>query len=178
MQPRNHWWLAVVPCVFLVCACGQEPPRNSIQVSRDREALTYLYITDKTGTQITAPGSNGLIFVDPGTNEICYRAKYCANPDCPGKQGDKPFLFVTPDPTLIVKPDGTIGADPSKARPATDPQQRLINQGLCPECVKKLNLTLEMSEDEKQKYLGFVKEYFPPESAAKAKELQKELQPK
>ncbi|MGE3805789.1 MAG: hypothetical protein AB7K24_14030 [Gemmataceae bacterium] len=174
MIRRNHWWLAV-PCVCLLSACGQEPPKPSLQVSRERESLTYLYLTDKTATRVMAPGDRGLVFVDPGTNEICYRAKVCTNPDCPGKQGDEPFLFVTPDPALIVKPDGTIGADPKKAGPPRDAQQRLIEQGLCPECVKKNNLA-DLSDDELQKYLQYVQEYLPPEAAARAEELRKSLQ--
>ena len=148
---------------------GKEKPRTRDVVFQEIQSLPTLYMTGKTHKEVVAPGNKGS-FVDEKTGEICWRVMECGNPDCPGRPADgKPLKFITPNPAMYVKPDGTIDHDQTKSK-----EEEEMAGGACPECLKKRNLKTESNAD-RNKYAKWVKVHVLPESARRKEELEAEL---
>ncbi len=148
---------------------GKEEPRTRDVVFREIQSLPTLYLTGKTRKQVVAPGNKGN-FVDDKTGEICWRVMECGNPACPGRGADgKPLQFVTPNPAMYVKSDGTIDYDQKKSK-----EEEKMAGGACPECLKKRNLKAE-SNAIRNKYAKWVKPHVLPESAKRKEELEADL---
>ena len=150
--------------------CGEkEKPRTRDVVFQEIQTLPVLYLTGKTRKEVIAAGDKGN-FVDDKTGEICWRVMECGNPDCSGRAADgKPLKFITPDPAMYAKPDGSIGYDEEKSKQAEN-----MAGGACPECLKKRNLKTESNAD-RNKYAKWVKVHVLPESAKRKEELEAEL---
>ena len=155
--------------LWVGCGGKDAEPRTRDVVFREIQSLPTLYLTGKTRKQVIAAGDRGN-FVDDKTREICWRVMECGNPDCPGRGADgKPLQFVTPNPAMYVKPDGTIDYDQKKSK-----EEEKMAGGACPECLKKRNLKTESNAD-RNKYAKWVKPHVLPESAKRKKELEAEL---
>jgi len=164
--------VAVVGVVlwFFVFRSTPPAPRSKDDIMRDIATLPVMYLTEKTQRQVTA-SDDKKNFVDEETGEICWRARACHNPDCPGKgSGGQPYLFISPNPAVFLNPDGTFGFDLEKANGANnDP-----TMGACPECLKERNLNSE-PKTTSNKYADWVKAHTLPESEKRKKELLQEL---
>jgi hypothetical protein len=149
--------------------CGKNEsakPRTRDVIFLEIQSLPALYLTGKTKKRVKAPGGRGS-FVDEKTDEICWPAKECGNPNCPGRGSDDlPFIFITPDSAVFLKPDGTFGYDEKKMN---------IKDGMCPECLTKRILKTESNAD-RNKYAKWVKPHVLPESAERKEELEVELE--
>ena len=149
--------------VLLLVGCGK--PRTRDDIFQERVNLPKLYLTGDTSKEVVDSGSKG-IFVDPESGEICFEAKECHNPDCPGLSGGKKYLFIDADPTVVITPDGKIGADPSKMDPNAI--------GGCPKCLEKRTPASETPE-QKQQYIKWSQPHVLPETAKRLEELDAEL---
>jgi len=151
---------------------GKEKPRTRDVVFQEIQSLPTLYLTAKSQKRVEAPGTKGSgSFVDQDTGEICWLAMECGNSNCPGRGPDGgPFMFITPDPGVFVKADGTFDYDIEKANKAANK----MAGGACPECLKKRNLKTESNAD-RNKYAKWVKPHVLPESAKRKEELEAEL---
>jgi hypothetical protein len=149
------------------CSKSEPPPPSRDEIFQERLALPAVYFTAKTHKRVIAPASKGL-FIDEQTGEVCWPALACHNPDCPGRKGDEPLLFIEPDAGVYAKPDGTIGYDRARAA------KQSVVAG-CPECLKKRNLSAETPE-QRARYISWVKPYVLPETAARLAELDELLQ--
>jgi len=129
--------------VFIVAGCSKTRTRD--EIFTERAGLPQVFMGLKTGKQIVAPASKG-VFVDPETKDEFWPTMECTNPDCPGRKGSEPVLFVVP--------------------------RAEVNRG-CPHCSKTRNLKNESSSD-KAKYASFVSPYELPETKARLKELSNE----
>ena len=129
-------------------------------------SLPRLYLTAQTHKRVKAPAHKG-VFVDEASGEICWPARACYAPNCPGRAADgEPLVFIAPDPGVYVKPDGTFGYDPARASPDK-------NSGACPECLKGRNLATE-TDQQRQRYINWVRPYVLPETARRLEELDEE----
>ena len=155
--------------MFLFAACGGKAPapQSSDEIFKERVNLPALYFTGGTHRRVIAPGSKGT-HADAASKEICWLAFACHNPQCPGKGKDgAQFLFITIDPAIILKADGTLGFDATKmAHGGT--------HGTCPECLKKRKLDTE-SKAARQQYVEWARPHVLPETAKRQKELEREL---
>ncbi len=173
-MPTRRWLNRLLPIAAalpLLASCSRSeppPPPSRDEIFRQRLDLPALYFTAKTHKRVIAPASKGL-FVDEQTGEVCWPALVCNNPECPGRQGDEPLLFIEPDAGVYAKPDGTIGYD--RARAAAG---RSAVAG-CPACLKRRKLQKETPE-ERARYVSWVQPYVLPETAARLKELDELLQ--
>jgi hypothetical protein len=172
MSKRCRWirLLPLVAALPLLASCGQSepPPSTRDEIFRERLALPAVYFTAKTHKRVIAPASKGL-FVDEQTGEVCWPALACHNPDCPGRSGGEPLLFIEPEAGVYAKPDGTIGYD--RARATTN---QSVVAG-CPACLKKRRPQTETPE-QRARYVSWVKPYVLPETAARLAELDELLQ--
>lgn len=161
--------LLVVSALGVFTSCGRKPPppRTRDEIFRDRVSLPAVYLTVKTHTRVLAPGGKGA-FIDQETGELCWPALACTNPNCPGKGKDEPYLFIDPDPGVFVKPDGTLGYDLAMAKASKA-------DGTCPKCAANRNFANETNED-RQRYINWVRPYVLPETAQRQKALDEELQ--
>ncbi|MHC4179350.1 MAG: hypothetical protein ACYSWU_17695 [Planctomycetota bacterium] len=169
---RRRWFsraLLIIGSLCLPASCGKEtPPRSRDEIFRERLKLPALYFTAKTHKRVMAPMSRGM-FVDEQTGEICWPALACNNPECPGRKEDEPLLFIEPDAAVYVKPDGSVGYNPGRAAAGARPS------GPCPECLKTRNPQTETIE-QRQRYIAWVRPHVLPETAARMKQLDEELQ--
>ena len=134
----------------------------------DSQSAT-LYLNAKTKKRVLTPKSQ-VNFVAKDTGEICWRAFECRNPNCPAKAVNPDlFLFITPDPAVYIKPDGTLGFDEGKANGAIQQE----TTGSCPECLKIRNLESESSAT-RERYASYVQPHVLPETAKRLKELDEE----
>jgi hypothetical protein len=120
--------------VLCLAGCGRSRTRSPDEILIEKRGLPRLFLSAKTHTRVIAPKSKGM-FTDPATGEECWPALECTNPDCPGRHGDEPALFISYDVSA--------------------------SQG-CPACAKKRNVKTE-SASEKARYLKFVQPYELPE---------------
>jgi hypothetical protein len=163
--------LAVVGVVlwFFVFRSTHSVPRSRDDIFREKVNLPALFFTADTKQRVVAAGNQGS-FVDKDTGEICWRAFECRNPKCPGKATNGGlYLFITPDPSVFLKPDGTLGFDEKKANEAA---RSGIVSG-CPECLKIRNLKSE-SPATREHYASFVQTHVLSETAKRLKELEEE----
>ena len=154
---------------FFISSPTPSDPRSRDEIFKEKENLPALFLTAITKKRIEATGNKGN-FVDKDTGEIAWRAFECRNPKCPGKapNGDL-YLFITPDPGVILNPDGTLGYDERKANDAIKSGK---NRG-CPECLKIRNLNTE-SAAARERYASFVAIHVLPGTAKRLKELDEE----
>ena len=144
-------------------------PRSRDEIFREKVNLPALYFTADKKQRVVASGEQGN-FVDKDTGEICWRAFECRNPKCPGKAANGGLhLFITPDPAVFLKPDGTLGFDEKKANEAVHSGK----VGGCPECLKIRNLKSE-SPATRESYASFVQTHVLPETTKRLKELEEE----
>ncbi|MCG8585593.1 MAG: hypothetical protein MI757_12860 [Pirellulales bacterium] len=127
-----------------------EPPAGPVelpqQTKRDllveQMSLNRVFLTEKTKKVVIAPGNTQPTF----EGEKCWAAYVCTNPQCPAKDQGKdglPFLFI----------------NTSDQRGA-----------LCPAC-KPLWEPYKDDPDVAAHYRTFAKQYVPPESARRQKEI-------
>jgi hypothetical protein len=157
-----------VLCFFIFRTTSPEP-RSQDEIFLKRESLPALFLTAQSRKRITAPG-NKQFFIDKESKEICWRAMTCFNPKCPAlKTGGKLPIFINPNPSVFIKPDGTIGQDPVRALKAAKAGPLVA----CPECLKTRTVNSE-SREAKEKYLSWVQPYVLPETIKRIKELEAE----
>ena len=142
-------------------------PRTRDEIFREKTMLPALYLTEKTKRRVIRPEGSDY-FVDKDSGEICWRALECKNPNCPAKElNGSPHLFISPDPTVILNPDGTLGYDLGKAK-----NQRAQSEG-CPECLKIRDLVSETPQTSNQ-YAGYIRYHILPKTAKRLDELDEE----
>jgi hypothetical protein len=79
--------------IALIAGCGESQPRSRDEIWQERESLPRLFLTQKTGKEVIAPGNRGA-FVDEATGEMCWPALACHAENCPGRSADgKPYVF-------------------------------------------------------------------------------------
>jgi hypothetical protein len=159
--PRSILWALLAAVV----GCGSPPPPVTMEsLYRQERELPQVFLTVKSNKRIVAPGDQR-VFVDKATGELAWPALACENPQCPGRSSaGEPFLFVAPDPTIVAKPDGTIGVDP-----ALDTKPNLL-LGFCPKCLEIRHREAETDED-RTRYARYVKPYVLPETQKRREEL-------
>lgn len=154
---------------FFISRTTSPEPRSQNEIFLERESLPALFFTAQSRRRITAPG-NKQFFIDNESKEICWQALTCINPRCPAlKSGGKPPVFINPNSSVFIKPDGTIGQDPARAMKAAKAGPLIA----CPECLKIRNVKNE-SHDSKEKHLSWVQPHVLPETAKRIKELEAE----
>ena len=161
------WMILGLLCFSAGCKQDEPPPRSRDDVFFERLKLPALYLSADGKTRVIAPANRGL-FVDEKSGEICWPALMCQSPECPGRKADgQPFVFVLPDPSIYVKPDGTFGTDSERAEAAKDQPVG------CPLCMKDRNLATE-SPQQRQHYIDWIQPYVLPETAKRLQELDDE----
>ena len=171
-------------------SCSSAPPprlRTPAEIEEARRQVPTVYLTGKTFKKVMAPMVSEP-WVDKETNEVCWSAYYCTNPDCPGKNkgtdGD-PLLFAHVDPLTEAGPDG-------KPRRIELPDgvnvyEEMRKRGgyaepTCPECLKirspgSINVIFDKANprakdyQERIKYRSWIKPYYPPETQKRLAEL-------
>lgn len=162
-------WCCLLAGLFVASGCKSERPKTIDELYAEERQLPALFLTANTQQRVIVAGDKG-VFVDEKTGELCWPAKVCNNPSCPGRSpAGEPFLFIAPDPGVVLKPDGTIGYDRSKEKVLDN------NYGNCPECLKVRNLASENDADRK-KFADFVQSYVLPETDKRRRELAAERQ--
>lgn len=175
LLPRTATRSSLILCYVALSVVGcnrSEPPpaRARDEIFREETALPAVYMTGKSRKRVIAPRSRGA-FVDEQTGELCWPALACQRPECPGRGSDgEPYLFISPDPAMYAKPDGTIGVDPTRTGDG-GPESR----GLCPKCWEERNPDAE-TEEQRQQFVNWVKPYELPETKERLKELEAERQ--
>ena len=150
--------------VIIICGCGKQE-RTLEEIELERRTLPTVFITQESRTHVTAPLNQGVVVHEP-TGELAYPAFACGNPNCPGREGDQPFLFIQTDPTLSVGPNNELVRGPPKGA---------FNMPVCPACLAVRDLENETLQEQAQ-YMRWAEEYLPPESAAREAELDEEYQ--
>jgi hypothetical protein len=125
--------------------CSRAQPRSTDEIFTEKRQLPRLFLTTKTHTRVLGVKTQGM-FKDSATGEDCWPALQCTNPDCPGRKGDEPAIFICFDVSA------------SKG---------------CPECAKKRNFKAETNAD-RAKYLKFVEPYELPEVRERLRALDEE----
>lgn len=178
--PRAVDGRRLAPCLAILwavglgglCGCGRPaspPPRTRQEIFTERRSLPALFLTEQTRRRVIAPGDQ-IVFVDPESGEMCWRAMACRAPNCPGKgPNGEPFLCIEADPTFFRKPDGSLGIDPARAKS----QPRKL--GFCPKCNEIRDPTTE-TPAEAERYTQWVQPYELPENAARLAALDEEMQ--
>jgi hypothetical protein len=167
--------LGLIGCMMLA-GCGEE--RTIEDVEKEMRSLDGVFLTAKTGKELTAPANQG-VFVDEDSGELCFPAYKCANPACPGeKNGDRPFLFIHRDVLLKAGPDGEVVYNEIPS--GKDPAKFIKSQGgflspTCPACWKVRKGKSE-TPAQKQQYIEWAKPYDSPETEKRIEELEQEYQ--
>jgi hypothetical protein len=130
----------------LVCLIGCSRVRSTDEISTEKRQMPRLFLTAKTHTRVVGVKTQGM-FKDDATGEDSWPALQCTNPDCPGRNGEEPALFICFDVSA------------SKG---------------CPACAKKRNFKTE-SDADRAKYLKFVEPYELPEVRARLHALDEEF---
>ncbi len=168
-------FLALFACAA-VAGCGKKAYRPLGEIREEQAALPMLFLTEKTMQEVLVPG-NTPPFVHKESDEICYPALTCMNPDCPAeRQGDRPPLFILFDPLRSVDANGEIAyADVPNGRDSGEYIQSLGGylEPTCPACIKTRDVANETAE-QKQQYLKWVVTYVPPKTAKRAEQLKQE----
>ncbi len=162
-------------CVLIGCG-GETKPRSVEEINAERQTLPGLFIT-ASGQRIEAPRDSG-VFVDEASGELAWPAYACTNPDCPGRNGEVPHLFIWSDPRFYVAEDGTLGTRQfNTAQEYRDAaaQAGTDRQPTCNECLKIRNLETETPE-EGQKYSEYPRQYVLPATRQRELELDAEHQ--
>lgn len=173
-KPRRVLCLAIA-CAMLAIAgvsgCSEADPPSTEELFQQQMDLPAVYLTSQTGTRVLAPSGNNP-HVDAKTGEVAWLALACSNPQCPGRNGDEPFLFISPNTGVRVMPDGTFTSDPKKGQAfAITPNAPFImTPHGCPQCVTLRKLGSETAA-QKQQYNNYVRPYVLPETAVKMKKL-------
>lgn len=138
----------LVPCLMLglLFGCSNKKAKTRDELMAEKQNLPALYLSKKTHTRVIAPKNKGF-FVDPTTQEECWLAQQCTNPDCPGRTDKEPYLVT---PFDISEYNG------------------------CPACAKKRNYKAD-SPKRIAENLKFIKPYDLPEVEAKAKALDEQI---
>ena len=141
-------WLALV---VLGCSKAPPPPRSIADIDTELATLDALFIGEKTGKEVIAPGNVLSFVIDEETGERCGPAYECTHPDCPGERtkGRAHFIF-----TQVIEPN----------------TQEAIH---CPACKKQRNLTTETKE-EAGNWGTYVRPYELPETIQRREELDRE----
>jgi len=144
------WFVVFGMCAFVGCRQSEPEPLSEAESFQQQLEQPALYFTAETNTRVIAPAKERL-FVDEKTGELAWPAMECGNPDCPGRgENGEPFLFIEPDPGMVIQTDGSIGYDPSKARAAR-------NQVMgCPKCLETRDLKNETAQ-QRQQYIRWVR---------------------
>lgn len=146
-------------------------PRTRDEIFREKTTLPVLYLTEKTGRRLIRPDGKDY-FIDKDNGEICWRAIECQNPNCPAKASNGSLhLFISPDPTVILNSDGTLGFNIDRAKNA----DQLEQGGGCPECLKIRNLDSE-STDIRDQYASYVRYHILPKTVKRLEELDEEYE--
>ena len=133
----------------------------------ERQSLPALFICVQSGKRLVAPGNKNH-FLDKESGELYWRAMACHNPQCKAPSTtNAPFLFITPDPRVYLKADGSIGHDNTRAMKAAKTRPPIA----CPQCLKNRNLKKE-SREQKEKYVSWVKPHILPKTAQHISELE------
>lgn len=178
---RARWRAAMIcaalPALFAVVGCSQKT-RPLREIEDEKAQLPLLYISHPSGVHVMDKAGRG-IFVDPGSNEICYQPHECLNPNCPGRTADgQPFLFVHHNPLVAVGADGEIEYE--LPPDGVDPDKYVESKGgrafpTCPECLKQRDLKSESAETAQQ-YRDWVQPHVPAETIKRRQELEEEYQ--
>lgn len=171
LGPARPLAVAIVVAAGALAGCSRPEslPRTRQEIFNERRSLPTLFLTAETRRRVIAPGDR-IVFVDPESGEMCWRAMACRAPNCPGRgPNGEPFLCIEADPTFFRKADGSLGIDPARAK--GEPKKL----GFCPKCNEIRNPATETEADLEQ-YAKWVQPYELPENAAKLAALEAEMQ--
>ena len=91
--------------------------RQPSAIAKESSALPHVYIRDGEETQVVTEGFKGEPYVDPKDRKLCWSARTCTSPACPG-QGlatpQRPFLYSVRVPQLLVNERGEVTSDGSE----------------------------------------------------------------
>jgi hypothetical protein len=141
-RPRNiQRALEKMPTVFIRDA-GQ--PRLGFEGSQASPGVEYLSLTDESRVLIS--GDPNLVWTDPTTGDVCWRALTCQNPDCVSHDSE-PLIFAASVPGF-----GTSKARGVSVEDALAPMR-------CPRCGRRDGVT----------------KYHPPATTSRTEALRVEL---
>jgi len=150
--------VAVACVMVLLAGCGEPDVTTLKDLYNDERSLPAVYMVDGTGEQLIAAGDAGIVIHD---DKLAWPALICTNPECPADED--PYLFIAPDPAVVLQADGAIGYDRSR-------EDASNYFGNCPQCLETRDLAQESDED-RQRYSNFVMTYVLPETAQRREEL-------
>ena len=91
--------------------------RQPSAIAKDVSSLAHVYIRDGEDTLVTTEGFKGEPYVDPQDRKLCWSARTCTNPACPGQRlatPERPFLYSVRVPQYRVSDQGEITTDGSE----------------------------------------------------------------
>lgn len=161
--------------VLLVGCGGESKPMTADEINEARVSVPTLYITE-SGKEVVAPGNRRRVVVEPQSGELAFMAYTCTHPNCPGKslaEGDRPYLFIWPDPFAYVE-NGEVKIRLIQTDEDLQKQAQYADMA-CPECSKTRDRKNETAEQTRE-YTGAVKPYVLPEAETRLAELEEEYQ--
>lgn len=156
MTPLVNGMAAVEDTMVLEVAPGQVVVvRQPSAIAKEASSLAHVYIRDGETTLVVTEGFKGEPYVDPKDRKLCWSARTCVNPACPGQQlatAQRPYLYSVRVPQLSVNEkgevisDGSIFAWPSVACPQCG--QVNTTKNYCPDEVsrRREELTAELQK--------------------------------
>ncbi len=159
----------LLSCALIGCGGGDDRPRPFGKIDAERRGLPALYLTID-GREVTSSRDKGIVI---NRGDIAWPAYTCTNPDCPG---EKPQLFIWPDPMFSVKEDGSLGDRSFHSAEEWEDAMREMGghlQPTCPACLPQRNLETE-SDKQKQQYSDWVQLYVLPKTEERLRELDEE----
>ncbi|MGB6042781.1 MAG: hypothetical protein WBF93_06445 [Pirellulales bacterium] len=128
-------------------------PRAPAGIDGEQKTLNALFIGEKTGQELIAPGNVHYFLVDEATGERCWRSFECTYPGCPGEKtkGRKHHVFIL------------IAEKPGEEEPTIQ----------CDACLTLRDLDTE-TLDERTKWGSYARVYELPETIRRRTELDDE----
>ena len=146
-----RWSTLCLALMVLGCSQPPPPPRSIGDIDAEMAALDALFIGEKTGKEVIAPGNSSPPVTDEETGEQCWPAYECTHPDCPGERtkGRAHFIF-----TQVIEPNT---------------QEAIV----CPACKQQRNLATK-TQEESGNWGAYVRPYELPETIERREELDRE----
>ncbi|MCE9553279.1 MAG: hypothetical protein K8T91_07865 [Planctomycetes bacterium] len=91
--------------------------RQPSAIAKEVSSLAHVYIRDGEETLVTTEGFKGEPYVDPKDRKLCWSARTCVNPACPGQKlatAQRPFLYSVRVPQFLVNEKGEVTTDGSE----------------------------------------------------------------
>jgi len=90
--------------------------RQPAAIAKEASSLPHVYIRDGEQALVTTDGFKGEPYVDPQDRRLCWSARTCTNPACPGQQQatpQRPYLYSVRVPQFMVSDQGEVTTDGS-----------------------------------------------------------------